>query len=193
MASQDVDFVQFGYWDSLKKGLLAGERLQNDLRRMEAAYLDRNRRELEITKHVSLTALDPAALILLKTVGACEVEIPEWLFDLDYPGHYMRRIKSLALSIPCVAGPYTSVNCTLTQLSSKVRRTRGARRLRRCRITSTKFRQRASHRHEHGREDSGLFELNFRDERYLPFEGTGAISRWRIELPRETNQFDVGR
>jgi hypothetical protein len=30
--------------------------------------------------------------------------------------------------------------------------------------------------------DSGLFELNFRDERYLPFEGTGAISSWRLEL-----------
>jgi hypothetical protein len=43
-----------------------------------------------------------------------------------------------------------------------------------------------------GREDSGLFELNFRDERYLPFEGTGAISRWRIQLPRDTNRFDLG-
>lgn len=30
--------------------------------------------------------------------------------------------------------------------------------------------------------DAGLFELNFRDDRYLPFEGAGAISRWRIEL-----------
>lgn len=38
--------------------------------------------------------------------------------------------------------------------------------------------------------DSGLFELNFRDERYLPFEGAGAISRWRIELPGKFRQFD---
>ena len=30
--------------------------------------------------------------------------------------------------------------------------------------------------------DSGLFELNFRDERYLPFEGSGVISQWQIEL-----------
>src|SRR6476661_7606961 len=41
-----------------------------------------------------------------------------------------------------------------------------------------------------GQNDTGMFELNFRDERYLPFEGAGAISRWRIELPIETNQFD---
>jgi len=30
--------------------------------------------------------------------------------------------------------------------------------------------------------DSGMFELNFRDERYLPFEGMGAISTWQIEM-----------
>jgi len=37
--------------------------------------------------------------------------------------------------------------------------------------------------------DSGMFELNFRDERYLPFEGAGVISRWRIELPQTFRQF----
>jgi hypothetical protein len=38
--------------------------------------------------------------------------------------------------------------------------------------------------------DSGLFEMNLRDERSLPFEGAGAISRWRIELPSDLNNFD---
>jgi hypothetical protein len=38
--------------------------------------------------------------------------------------------------------------------------------------------------------DSGLFELNFRDERYLPFEGAGAISRWRFTLPSDFRAFD---
>ena len=42
-----------------------------------------------------------------------------------------------------------------------------------------------------GQNDSGLFELNFRDERYLPFEYQGAVSRWRIELPPENNYFDL--
>jgi hypothetical protein len=42
-----------------------------------------------------------------------------------------------------------------------------------------------------GQNDSGMFELNFRDERYLPFEFAGAVSRWRIELPQENNQFDI--
>src|SRR5262249_51712898 len=42
-----------------------------------------------------------------------------------------------------------------------------------------------------GQNDGGMFELNFRDERYLPFEFLGAISRWRIELPSENNFFDM--
>jgi len=42
-----------------------------------------------------------------------------------------------------------------------------------------------------GRNDAGLFELNFRDERHLPFEFFGAVSCWRIEMPPENNYFDM--
>jgi hypothetical protein len=36
-----------------------------------------------------------------------------------------------------------------------------------------------------------MFQLNFEDDRYLPFEGGGAISTWRIQLPDPTiKQFD---
>jgi hypothetical protein len=38
--------------------------------------------------------------------------------------------------------------------------------------------------------DSGLFETNLRDERYLPFEGAGVISQWQIKLPDSFRQFD---
>src|SRR4029077_17288303 len=34
--------------------------------------------------------------------------------------------------------------------------------------------------------DSGVFELSFRDDRYLPFEGAGAISQWSLELFSDT-------
>ena len=33
-----------------------------------------------------------------------------------------------------------------------------------------------------------MFVLNFfLDDRYFPFEGTGAVSPWRLEMPHETN------
>jgi hypothetical protein len=38
--------------------------------------------------------------------------------------------------------------------------------------------------------DAGLFEADLRDERYLPFEGAGAISQWKLELVKEARQFD---
>ena len=42
-----------------------------------------------------------------------------------------------------------------------------------------------------GQNDSGLFELSFHDERLVPFEFSSAVSRWRVELPPENNQFDL--
>lgn len=184
-------FVQFGHWDSLRKGLLSGDRLSHNLRRMEAAYLDRNKRELEITKHVSLRQLDGLALIRLRAEGECEFEIPEAVFDLDFPGHYFRRIKSVSISVPCVVGPYTSVNGTLTLLSSRLREKS---------VPSVSYDDESNYRSSYlpiqsiststGQNDSGLFELNFRDERYLPFEGGGAISSWRFKLPGEFRAFD---
>ena len=191
-------YIQFGNWDSLKKGLLSGERLHYDLKRLEMAYLDQNKRELEITKNISLELTDPLALLTLRETGRCEFELPEQLFDFDYPGHYMRRIKSVSLTIPCVTGPYTSINCTLTLLSN---RTRIKNSLRSSSSNPypmgedddrfvTNFSSLQSISTSQAQNDSGLFELNFRDERYLPFEGAGAISRWRIEMPRECNRFD---
>jgi hypothetical protein len=199
----DSNFIQFGYWDSLKKGLLAGEKLHYDLKRMEMAYLDQHKREYEITKHVSLLALDPVALVKLKETGECFVNLPEALFDLDYPGHYMRRIKSVGLTIPCVIGPYTSVNCTLTLLTNSVRKNTspGSQYARNADdkgvfIVDDRFADNIgaiqSIVTSSAQNDSGLFETNLRDERYLPFEGAGAISEWRIELSQDKDfrQFD---
>jgi len=72
----------------LKKGLLAGERLHYDLKRLETAYYEQNRREYELTKHISLEQLDPIALLKLRQNGECFLDIPETVFDMDYPSHY---------------------------------------------------------------------------------------------------------
>ncbi|HKU72381.1 MAG TPA: neuraminidase-like domain-containing protein, partial [Pyrinomonadaceae bacterium] len=192
---KESSFIQFGYWDSLKKGLLAGERLTYDLKRMEIAYLDQNAREYEIVKHVSLQSIDPVSLLKLKQTGQCFVTLPETLFDVDYPGHYMRRMKSVGITVPCVAGPYTGINCTLTLMGSSIRHVNT--------LAGTKYARQADDQRfadsagtvqsivtSSGQNDSGLFETNLRDERYLPFEGQGAISTWRIELPKTFKTFD---
>lgn len=186
------NYIQFGHWDSLKKGLLSGERLYLDLKRLEMAYQDQNAREYELTKQISLLHLDPLALIALKTTGKCIISLPEALFDLDHPGHYMRRIKAVTLTIPCVTGPYTGVNGRLTLESSKIRTSKLPNNYAEQREEDflSDFTQVESIATSTAQNDSGLFELSFRDERYLPFEGAGAISKWHLELPKEANGFD---
>lgn len=188
-------FLQFGY-QAGKEGLLAGERLYLDVKRMETAYYELNQREYELTKHISLRQLDPIALLRLRNEGKCEITLPEELFDLDCPGHYFRRIKSVSVSVPCVAGPHTSVNCTLTLQRSTIRTSsllvdgsypRDGEDTERF---SDHFGRIESIVTSSGTNDSGMFETNLRDERYLPFEGAGAVSRWSLELPGQTRQFD---
>jgi hypothetical protein len=41
-----------------------------------------------------------------------------------------------------------------------------------------------------GQADNGMFETNLNDERYLPFELSGAISQWQLDLPADVRQFD---
>lgn len=190
------DFVKFNYWDGGRKGLLAGEALHLDVKRMEMAYHENNKREFELTRHVSLRQLDPLALLALKDSGTCQVTIPEWLYDRDSPGHYMRRIKSVALSLPSVVGPYTSVNCTLSLLRSSVRKSP---------LPKDNLYKRQGSEDDRfvnysgvvqsivtsgANNDSGLFETNLRDERFLPFEGAGAESTWKLELPANNRSFD---
>ena len=100
-----TQFIQFNYWDSGHQGLLSGEALFLDIKRMEMAYHDSNKREIEVVRHVSLRQLDPVALLTLRITGSCTISVPEWLYDRDCPGLYMRRIKNVALSIPSVVGP----------------------------------------------------------------------------------------
>jgi hypothetical protein len=199
LGNPGLSYLQFGYLAG-KEGLLAGEKLFLDVKRMEMAYYDLNQREYELTKHVSLLQVNPLALIQLRATGRCTAMLPEALFDMDGPGHYFRRIKTVAVSIPCVAGPYASVNCTLRLLKSSIRRTpvvddAYARTDAQDPRFSDYFGSLQSIVTSSGQNDSGLFETNMRDERYLPFENSGVISEWQLQLPanrsaHEPAQFD---
>lgn len=61
------------------------------------------------------------ALLRLQETGRVEFSLPEVLFDLDFAGHFCRRIKSVALIIPCITGAYTGLCCTLRLVEHTVR------------------------------------------------------------------------
>ena len=189
----ETSFIQFGYWDSLKKGLLSGEKLQYDLRRMETSFYEENKRELELNKNVSLVFLNPQSILDLRQTGKCSFVVPEALYDLDFQGHYFRRIKSVAVSIPCIAGPYTTISCTLRLQSHTVRLNTSPTPS----YESDNYGSDLRFRHvtapvnpiaiSSAQNDAGIFELNFKDERYLPFEGCGAISQWELALNEDND------
>ncbi|KAF4415732.1 hypothetical protein FACUT_13131 [Fusarium acutatum] len=102
-------------------GLLAADYLWLDLKRLESAYTEGREHDYEITTSISLCQIDPLALLRLRFTGSTTFSFEEYLFELDFPGHYMRRLRSLAVSIPAVIGPHGSINATLTLRNHKYR------------------------------------------------------------------------
>jgi Tc toxin complex TcA C-terminal TcB-binding domain len=118
---------------------------------------------------------------------------------MDFPGHYFRRIKSTAMTVPYIVGPYTGVNYTLRLLKHRYR----------CDAPATggkdyveKMEGKLDVRFRTdnvsieavavstGQNDSGVFEMQLHDERYLPFEGAGVVSSWLLQMPSLFRPFD---
>lgn len=199
----DTTFIRFGAWDSLKKGLLAGERLLADLRALDAAYLTRSDREREITKHISLAELSGEQLTALRDTGSAIIDLPTSLFDADYPGHYFRRLKTVAISVAVVRPATDSVQCELTLLRSSYRKTSQtagvpypghpfgepeADPTHRYSTAAIKALVTSSADH-----DMGLFDGGLQDDKLLPFEGQGAVSRFQLDMDPKTNRFSLSR
>lgn len=187
LGDRSKSFIKAGHLSG-KEGLFAGEKLYFEIKQMEAAYKDFNKREYELTTNISLRQLEPEALIQLRETGECTLEVPEAMFDLEGPGHFFRRIKSVALSIPAVAGPFVGVNCKLSLTSSEIRIKNTLKEGEYKKSDSdNRFQQFGATLESivtsSAQQDSGLFQINLDDERYLPFEGYGAISKWRLQLP----------
>jgi len=99
-----------------------------------------------------------------------------------------------------VVGPYQNINATLTQEGDKVLIKPNAEAVKWLLNEASGdppegtirqgWRQNQQIAISKGVNDSGMFVLNFQDERYLPFEGTGAIFSWRLEMPKATNRID---
>jgi hypothetical protein len=132
-----------------------------------------------------------SALVKLLRDGECVVDIPEWIYDLDYPTHGNRRIKNVSITIPCIVGPNTNINCCLTLLK-EIRRSKtdNGKKLSLSTASDIPSDERPGIATSTANNDSGMFEINFNSEKYLPFEGYGAVSRWKVSLPVETNHFD---
>ncbi|MDH0647774.1 neuraminidase-like domain-containing protein [Pseudomonas sp. GD03858] len=214
----DKRIIRTPVWQADRHGLNAGGELRLDLHRLEAEALLRNERHLELRKTVSLQALLTQGLVfdqggepiadwqalrdVLAKDGELTFSLSEGLYNQDYPGHYLRRLHSVALTLPALLGPYQNIRASLTQRQSRL--------LTRPDIEGVKFlspelaQEQGDGRHvmmslrarqqvclSSADQDIGLFTSAETDDRYLPFEGTGAVSDWHLKFPRHAEQAEL--
>lgn len=177
-------FIQPGAWDSHRAGLLCGEALMLNLTQMESAYLDWDSRSLEVNRTVSMCkemgdAVDFNAEVLGamkgsdpsvssshslqmkgKEVFEAKIDLKALDIEADYPDavvgdNKVRRIKQVSVSLPALLGPYQDVQAVLSYSGNGD-------------LIHQSCTQAAI---SHGVNDSGQFQLDFNDCRYLPFEG----------------------
>jgi hypothetical protein len=193
-------YINTSSWSNQYRGLLAGDALMLSINQLQQAYIRQNSRSLEINRTISLARLNPAALLQLKANGTCVFKLTEYLFDCDFPGHYNRKIKSIAITIPAIVGPYQNIKATLIQTANAVITTANADAVSYLLGESKNMPTDGSIRMNWnsgqeialsaGTSDNGMFQLNYNDERFLPFENTGAVSSWQLNMPKAANQFD---
>lgn len=176
-------FIRPGAWQGNYSGLMAGESLMHNLTQMENSYLEKDKRVLEITKIVSLGdvyqglgsnkfGFEQVADVINKSktqLGTAEngitlkngqlqasIKLSDLAIDKDYPAELgqLRRVKQISVTLPALTGAYQNIRAVLSYGGSAVK-PRG------CSAIAI----------SHGMNDSGQFQLNFNDDRYLPFEG----------------------
>lgn len=141
-----TNYIRSTNWNSLYQGLFAGEGLMLQLQEMDNRFLAANKRKMEIAKDISIKQINPNFNSDGKAVGTM-LKL-DTVFTSTVEQTYLKsmRIKSIAVTIPGVIAPYKTIIAELSLGTEKVIISRGI-------------------------NDSGLFEINYNDERYLPFEG----------------------
>ena len=189
-------FLQQDYWrppaDGLdeagsldRRGLTGASRLVRDLELLDQHAFDTAKRPLQLSKTLSLARLSPAEFQRFRETGVLTFRTPMELFDRDFPGHYLRRIRKVRASVVALIPPVEGIRATLSSASTS-----------RVVVGGDVFQETIVN---HGlqsvaltspRDASGVFELDSQSEMLLPFEGMGVDATWEFRMPRAANPFD---
>ena len=180
-----LDFIGYDYWDDDKKGLLGAEQLLKDLAKMEQFRLSSAARKKEIEKTISLASVAPVEFQQFRETGLLDFgTLPQW-FERDFPGHYMRLIRNVSISVFALIPPNEGIHATLSNPGiSHV-------------MVGEPFEARSivqrlpeSVAISSPRGGTGLFELRPDDPMLFPFEGSGVQTTWTLEMDKGANRFD---
>ncbi|NHB86249.1 neuraminidase-like domain-containing protein [Photorhabdus tasmaniensis] len=182
-----ASFIKPGAWQGTHAGLLAGETLMLNLAQMEDAHLRQDQRVLEVERTISLaevydqlpqdkfTLTQEMEKLVSKGSGSvgkdnnklefgadtktsleASISLSALNIHSDYPDSIgkTRRIKQISVTLPALLGPYQDVQAILSY-SGETELAKG------CQALAV----------SHGMNDSGQFQLDFNDGKFLPFEG----------------------
>ncbi len=181
------EFVQNDYWENLRKGLLAPEKILLDLRRMEKAYLEKDWHEIEITRPISLKDLytfkegnttSVVALECLKSSGECSFKIDVDLFKADFENFYFHRIKDIRLVVRVNNESVYYLNTELSLKNSFVDLCKNAQNDEDFRSLGDKETFATSAANKEPR----MFDFRASSDKRNLFEGSGAISEWELKI-----------
>lgn len=188
-------FVRADYWIDTtagigtepadRRGLTGSARLLQDVFRLDQYAFETDKRKLHLTQTLSLAQLGAQELQQFRDTGVLTFATPEALFDQEFPGHYLRLIKRVKISLIALVPPVRGVRASLS-----------ASGLSRTVVSGDKFSQLTLSRSPETiaftspLNASGLFELELENGMLLPFEGMGVDTVWRLELPKPANPFN---
>lgn len=168
-----------------RRGLTGSARLLQDLYELDQFAFATDRRKLQLTKTLSLASLMPAELQRFRETGVLRFATPMELFDRDFPGHYLRLVRRVRVSMIALVPPAQGIRATLS--SGGTSRVVLGGDLFPVEVMSRPPEQVAL---SSPREATGLVELEPQDGMLLPFEGNGVDTTWEIALPKAANPFD---
>jgi hypothetical protein len=168
-----------------RKGLTGSARLLQDIYQLDQYAFETDRRKLQLTKTISLSQLDPFAFQQFTETGVLRFSTPMELFDWDFPGHYLRLIKRVRVSVVALIPPTQGIHATLSTTAT-TRVVTGKDRFQPVVVR----REPQSVALSSPTNASGVFELDPQSELLLPFEGLGVDAAWEFRMPRAANRFD---
>ena len=170
-----------------RRGITGSTRLLKDLYELDQYAFNTNSPKLQMSKTISLQEIAPEELMRLRNEGVMSFFTTEAMFDRDYPGHYLRLIKRVSVTVIALTPPTKGVRATLTNggVSTVV-------------VGGTIFQKRTINRYPEqialssGVNDHGVFQLQAEGEFLNPFEGHGVETQWEFRMEKAANPFDFG-
>ena len=168
-----------------RRGVTGSARLLQDISQLDQYAFDTDKRKLQLTKTISLALLSPGEFQRFRETGVMTFATPMEMFDRDFPGHYLRLVRRIRLSVVALIPPTQGIHATFSStglsrvvIGGDIFQTVPIRRDPEVVALSSPS------------NASGILELDPQSEMLLPFEGCGVDSTWEFRLPRPSNLFE---